>query len=54
MNNNMTFKIADVILKHRNILDNSLILYQKKTEVAWDIASMTLHKYLSLNKSQQK
>lgn len=44
MNSNMTFKIADVILKHRNIRDNSLILYQKKTEVAWDKVSLTLHK----------
>lgn len=34
MNSNMTFKIADVTLKHINILDNTLVLYQKKTEVA--------------------
>lgn len=30
MNSNITFKTADMILKHRNILDKTLVLYQKK------------------------
>lgn len=48
------FKIADVALKHRNILDNTMVLYQKKTEAAQDIVSLTCTQVIFLLTSHSR